>query len=68
MKVIPEKTGFRIYVVWDWEVSVKAGIFSAYKSDDTYKIVTDKAILEACNVGWEMSADDAYKMFPELKK
>ncbi len=65
-KAIPEEKGFRIYVVWDWDVSVKQGIFSAYKSRTTYPKITEAAVVDACDLGWELSAEDACKIFPEL--
>jgi hypothetical protein len=51
---IPENGGFRIYVAWEWEAMAKKGIFAFIKSRTTFKVVTEQAIIETAERGFDI--------------
>lgn len=64
---VAEKGGFRIYVAWEWEEMANKGVFGFTKSRSLYKVVTEKAIQETADYGFDIGGSgEERKIFKNL--
>lgn len=64
---VAEKDGFRIYVAWEWDEMAGKGVFGFCKSRSCYKVVTQKAIEETSDYGWDIGGSgEEKKIFANL--
>jgi hypothetical protein len=64
---VAEKNGFRIYVAWEWHDMAKQGMFGFIKSQKNYESVTEEAINETADYGFDIGGTgEEKKIFKNL--